>query len=216
MPAKKPPEKRATGGQKAKASKIRKALATGDEVPLADQIWFQTYEEAHPSAAAKDVGASSASKKIHRTETIEEQAKAVGTGAAAPNAASLAALALATREEGRRIDALTVNAVDALKAAVDVYKAVAEDMRKDRIEDRKAVRELTQSIRNHHLAQVKAEVKLLKKQHETDAPDDPVQEMIAALLPAMAERLGMKLAEADDAPPPPPNGAKKKTPPPAA
>lgn len=183
-----------------KASRIRKQLAKGDDVSTSDQIWLDEYNK--QTNGSGDFGASASSTKVHRTETIEEKKAAVGTGEAA---ASAAGLALVTREEGRRLDSLTVNAIAALHEAVDVYKSVATTL----LERTKVLEEthveMLQSVRAEFMARVQTEGALLQRESEKD-DGEGVQTMALALI---AQHLGIDLSKLSGAPPTK-NGAPKK------
>lgn len=198
-----------------KAAKIRKALKTGAKVTEIDQLWLADYEE---KTAAGDnpgsYGRSASKKKVHRQETIEEEQAAEGTGTAAAHAAGMV---LMTREEGRQLDKVLTIGVDALKAAVDVYKKAFEDLAADRIEDRKAMRELMGAVREAFVSEAEAQAALVEQQAQHDAEEKAKggDETQALALTLLAKHLGVDLdtlAAGAAAPKKPANGTPPKKP----
>jgi hypothetical protein len=196
-----------------KASKLRKALKAGATVSEVDQLWLADYDEkTGASGNAGSYGRSASSKKVKRTEEIEEKTAAEGTGTAAAHAAGMV---LMTREEGRQLDSILKIGIEALKSAVDTYAKATEDMRKDRIEDRKATRELMQSVRDAYVGQAQAEADLVEAQAERVAEektkDDPTQAIVLSLI---AKQLGINIddVEAAASAAAAPNGQPKRKP----
>jgi hypothetical protein len=184
-------------GKRSKASKLRKQLANG-EISDVDRLWLHEYEE--QTNGSGDWGKSASRTRVHRTETVEEDKAAEGTGSGAAHAAGLALMA---KEEGRRLDSLTVNAIAALHEAVDVYKSVATTL----LERTKVLEEthveMLQSIRAEFLSRMETEADLLAKERE-DHPDE-AKSMAMAMI---AQHLGIDLSKFSGAPSP--NGAPKK------
>ncbi len=187
-------------GNRAKAFRLRKVVREGQTLQPEDQLWLASYEEsatantaAQRKNAGKNFGASRSGRRIKLD--VEEHAEAVGVGG---EAAAAAAQALAAREEGRRIDALSIGAVDALKEACAVYKGIGLS-----VGDRTGILEATHvqllgAVRDHYVARTEAEVELQKQ----ITGDDGANAMLMAVL---AQHLGIPL-------PPgafkaPPNGA---------
>src|SRR5258706_8850006 len=113
----------ANQGDRAKAYRLRK-LAKRTKLPNVDALWLGEYDE-KAKARAKftgDVGGSRrrSGRRVKLDIEEHEEAEAVGTGAAAQAAAA----ALMAKEEGRRLDSLTVESVAALKEAVATYREV--------------------------------------------------------------------------------------------
>lgn len=132
-------------------------------LPAVDALWLAEYDEEaekakrarRPLEVGKDTGASRSGRRVQLD--IQEEAESVGTGSAA---AVAAAAALTAKEEGRRLDSLTINAVDALKEAVDVYRQICLSLR-ERTEVLEATHiEMLQAIRGEYLARTNAEVAL--------------------------------------------------------
>jgi hypothetical protein len=178
-----------------------------------DRLWLEEYEEKDRTrrphaAAATDVGASRKSRTI--SLDIDEHAEAVGTGSAAVTAASAA---LVVKEEGRRLDSLLMNAIDAMKLSADINRQTALMLREDYgalfqlITERTQVLEAThiemlQTVRAHFLHATQIEGELMNKESEGDPSTAMLYAMIAkhlgievpaGKLPAMGKR-------------PPPNG----------
>jgi hypothetical protein len=194
-------------GDRTKAHRFRRAIKAGQKLQPVDELWLSEYEEKDSrrqhANGSPDVGASRSGRKINFQ--MEEQAEAVGTGTAAAAAASAA---LAAKEEGRRLDSLTINSVDALKEACAVYKDICLTLR-DRTEILEQTHvEMLLSVRAHFLAATQAESALVQK----DAEGDPAKDLLTMLL---AKHLGIPiegLKAAASLPAtrrPPPNGAKK-------
>ena len=182
-----------------KASRIRKALAKGEANEI-DQLWLAHYDE--QTNGSGNYGASASKKQTHKTETVIEEAAAVGTGSAAVAAAGLA---LAAKEEGRRLDSLTVSSIAALKEAVGVYKEITLSLRDQLVEYRKAHTGMMETMTAHYLARVEAEAELMQKEKADDDDDDGGAK--AMMLSVIAKKLGLDDVAA------PKNGAttKKKT-----
>ena len=171
------------GGARNKAAKLRKQLASG-EITAVDRLWLEDYNE--KTNGAGDWGKSASRKRIHKTETVEEDTAAEGTGTAAAQAASMALMA---KEEGRRLDALTTGAIGALHEAVEVYKAVSLTLlERTRVLEETHV-EMLQAFRGEFLARTDAEAELREK--EKDADGDGTTAM---LLQVVANHLGIDVS----------------------
>jgi hypothetical protein len=181
-------------GDRAKAYRLRKAIDGGKNVPDVDRLWLAEYDEngarrqrTKPGAAAA-AAAAAASKHHGRSRSgreikfeLKEAAEAEGTGNAAATAAGLA---LHAKEEGRRLDSLTINAVDALKEACAVYKDICLTLR-ERTEILESTHiEMLQSVRGYYIHAMQAEGALMNKETE----GDPSTAMLIALV---AKHLGI-------------------------
>lgn len=181
-----------------KAFKLRAAAKRGQKLADVDLIWLSTYEDAQKKenpAQSTTYGRSRSARKVKRTEEIEEAAEAEGTGGAAVEAAK----AIAIREEGRRLDALTLNAMEVLKSAAEVNKETALMLREgfavifENINRRSEILEEThiemlQSIRSHFLHATQIEGALMQRDAETK-PEDQLLMML------MAKHLGVDPAQ---------------------
>lgn len=184
-------------GDAAKAYRLRQTLKRGQQLKPTDALWLSEYEDDHPPGPdgeprkgrprgrpkIQSFGASAAGKKVKLE--IEEHAASVGTGNAAVEAA---AAALAAKEEGRRLDSLTVNAVGALRAAVDTYKEICASMH-ERLQTLEQTHiAMLESVRDHFLARTDAEAALAE--HEKDQQGEPLQAMALAMI---AKHLGVDI-----------------------
>jgi hypothetical protein len=184
-------------GDRAKAYRLRKR---GKKEALAnvDQLWLSEYDEKfekrqHANGTSKNFGASRSARTIKLD--IDEQAESMGTGTAAAVAAGAA---LAAKEEGRRLDSLTINAVDALKEACGVYKDICLSMR-ERLEVLEGTHiAMLDSVRDHFIARTQTEAVLL--QHQQEEKEDPAT---ALLVQMIANRFGVSLPGATPRPRPP-------------
>lgn len=190
-------------GDRTKAHRLRAAIKHGQTLQPVDQLWLAEYEgldaerqqQLSSGGATKDVGASRSARTIKLD--IDEKAESIGTGAAAVAAASAA---LAVKEEGRRLDSLTMHSVDALKEAVAVYRDICLTLA-NRTEILEATHiEMLGSVRSYYLHAMQAEGALMHKEQD----GDPSTAMLIALV---AKHLGIDV----------PAGAlpagKKRTPP---
>jgi len=166
-------------GQRTKAHRLRKAVANGQTLDPIDRLWLDEYNQADTrrktaNGAPPDVGASRKSRTI--SLDIDEQQEAVGTG----DAAAIAAGALREREEGRRLDALTMHSTDALKEACAVYRDMCL-MLKDQVElMMSAVTESMVTARTHYLARAETEAALMQAQQAQHG--NPADELLTLLI----------------------------------
>ena len=166
-------------GERTKAHRLRQAIRHGQKLQPVDQLWLEEYEEndrkrqAH-QAGAPDVGASRSARKIQLA--IDEQGESVGTG----NAAVAGAMAaLAAKEEGRRLDSLTLHSIDVLKEAVAVYRDMCLMLReRTEVLEHTHIEMLT-SVRQHFIAATQAEGALLQRDAEAK-PEDQLLTMLMA------------------------------------
>lgn len=156
-------------------------------LPAVDALWLAEYDEEAEKAkrarrsleAGKDMGASRSGRRVQLD--IQEEAESVGTGSAA---AVAAAAALQAKEEGRRLDALTINAVDALKEAVEVYKSICISLR-ERTEVLESVHvEMLQSVRASYVRETETELALMEAQRNGEG--GVAEGMLAELLKGMS------------------------------
>jgi hypothetical protein len=196
-------------GDAAKAYRLRKKK---DQLGPIDRLWLADYDEKQEKEKAsrsKNRGRSASARTVKYE--MEEAAASEGEG----NAAAVAAGALVAREEGRRLDALTINALDGYKQLVADQRAfIMEIRRNERVaQHRVAQYEAThvamlEGVREHFAARTEAEMALVQQQDE----GDPAKDMLLMLI---AKKMGIPV---DYIPPPgsfkrrpPPNGAPKKS-----
>lgn len=201
-------------GQRTKAHRLRSKLRDGKALDPVDQLWLAEYEEADRNrrstvnGTTPNIGASRKARTINLA--IDEQAESVGTGEAAVTAASAA---LAAKEEGRRLDALTMHSTDALKEACAVYRDMCL-MLKDQVElMMNAVTESMVTSRTHYLARAEMEAAMVMQQQQQAG--NPADEMLMAIAakhfgvdPAVL-RGGVAAAQAQQQQKPGPNGVAK-------
>jgi len=196
------------GGNRAKASRLRARKRAGEALSAVDELWLANYDDDVEARAKKkngagDVGASRSSRKM--TIDLDETSEAIGSGSAA---AAAAGAALVAREEGRRLDNLTITSIDALKEACAVYKDICLTL-KDRTEVLEATHiAMLDSVRAHFLARTDAEVRAdeLERQAESGGKDD----MMTMLVPMLAAKLGLQVPAAPTAAPAPAGRGKTK------
>lgn len=150
-----------------------------------DRLWLAEYDEQSErrrKTRERSVGASQSGRKVKFE--MEEHAEAVGTGTAASAAASAALMA---REEGRRLDSLTVESVDALKEACGVYRDICLSL-KERMEVLENTHiAMLDSVRSHYLSRVETEAELTAL--EGAKSDDVATNLVIQLL---GKRFGAK------------------------
>ena len=174
-------------GQRTKAHRLRKAIAHGQTLNPIDALWLSDYEQQDAKRKQKngappsDVGASRKSRTIDLT--IDEQAESVGTGSAA-EAAAIGALR--EREEGRRLDALTMHSTEAIKEACAVYKDITLMLAENFEKLMGAVVQSMTDSRTHYLAAAQMEAALIQAQQQQSG--NPADEMIMLVL---AKQLGI-------------------------
>ena len=120
----------------------------------------------------------------------EEEHAAVGTGDAAKAAVESFGLAAMTREEGRRLDTIVGQGMNALVRACELHEKMAAVLLRERMQDSAQNRALMESVRVHFLARTEAEADLQSQRAE--APKDQLSEIVAALLPALVSQLASK------------------------
>jgi hypothetical protein len=163
-------------GDRAKAYRLRK-LAKRTKLMPVDALWLAEYEE-NQQQKPKDVGASRSrsGRRIHLDVEEHAEAESVGTGAAA----AAAAAALAAKEEGRRLDSLTIESVGALKEAVGVYRDMCLSMRR-RMESLEEIHiEMLDAVRTQYLARTQAEINAMEA---SSAGGDAMTKMAETMLP---------------------------------
>jgi hypothetical protein len=164
-------------GDAAKAYRLRKAISTGQVLKPIDKLWLDEYEHDHPRSGDA-YGASRKARKVSATFDLEEAAESVGSGDVNP-ATIAAAAALQSREEGRRIDALSTGAVEALKEAVSTYKSICESLQAMLETYQSHHLDTLDSVRNHYLARTQSEAALARMMEEKDNEGDPVNALMA-------------------------------------
>lgn len=164
-------------GNRTKAHKLRRALAAGQTLQPIDALWLDEYEASQKKSNGepKHYGRSRSGRKIDLH--VEEAHEAEGEGS--PGAA--AAGALAAREEGRRLDSLTIHSTDALKEACGIYRDMCL-MLKDQVELMMgAVTESMITARTHYLARAETEAAMIEAQNAQHGnPADELLMMLAA------------------------------------
>lgn len=175
-------------GQRTKAHRLRKAIAHGQILDPVDRLWLDEYNQAdarrqhaNGKPGAPDVGASRKSRTIDLT--IDEHAESVGTGEAA-TAGALGALR--EREEGRRLDALTMHSTDAIKEACAVYRDITLMLAENFEKLMSAVVQSMTDSRTHYLAAAQMEAQLIQAQQQ--GAGNPADEMMMLVL---AKQLGI-------------------------
>ena len=202
-------------GDRAKAFRLRKAR-DANTIGTVDRLWLDDYESVQqgngprakgsqaPPPRSKNFGRSRSARKMKFE--VEEAAEAEGTGNAARDAV---AHALQSREEGRRVDNLSMGAVDALREACAVYKDICLTL-KERAEVLEATHiEMLHTVRTHYLHATQIEAALQRAQQE--APGDPAIDMISLLV---AKHLGVPLDQLRGPAAAAAAAAEKKRPPP--
>jgi hypothetical protein len=174
-----------------KAHKLRAAVKAGQTLAPVDALWLSDYEEKQQRArqqllgAGAERGRSASSRKVNFQ--LEEMAAAEGEG---PTAAAVAAgAALHAREEGRRIDSLSMHAVDALKEAVLVYRDICLTMRRRMENLEHAHIEMLETIRTRHIEATQLEASLVQRDAEARPEDQMLTMLIAKFLNVPPEML---------------------------
>ena len=202
-------------GDRAKAYRLRKSK----QLTEIDRLWLADYEERaerRKQQGSKNFGASKAKRTVKFE--MDEQQEAIGTGTAAAAAASAA---LVAKEEGRRLDALTINALDGYKQLVADQRAFMLEMRRNErnAQARVALYESThlgllKAWEANFIARTETEAELARAEQQEHG--DPAKEM---LLYMIARKMGIPvgpppalngLPQPPRPPRPPANGAKPK------
>ena len=191
-----------------RAYRIRKALVDGKKVTPTERLWLAEYEHDHPGSTgrsepidvdplpapaakpAENYGRSRSGRKVNLQ--IEEAAESEGRGENPATAAAVAALT--AREEGRRLDSLTVNAVKALEAAVSTYKSVCESLQAMLETYQHHHLETLASVRAHYLAKTEAEAEVMDLQRQQTEGGDPATSMMLGVL---MKHLGIEAPSAE-------------------
>ena len=204
-------------GNAAKAYRLRKREKAGQTLDPIDKLWLADYDDSthereqqrtkrREQLGAKDIGASRARRTVK--VDIDEESESAGTGSAATAAATAA---LEAREEGRRLDYLSVGAVEALREACGVYKDICVSLR-----ERTEVLEethiaLLEAGMEQRAARNEAEIALMTLQQQP-AHDDPATALMVQMI---ARKMGVQLPGFSPTPPTPPtgNGTRGRKPP---
>jgi hypothetical protein len=196
-------------GHRVKASKLRRALARGQKVDDVDRLWLDEYTQQTKRAERERASSFGRSKskqarrlRVELDEAAESEAE--GTGAAA------AAAALAVREEGRRIDNLSIGATSTLREACDVYKDICLTLKENFEILSTAVVESMMSQRQHYLAAGMLENQLMNAQNEQDPAKELLTMLLAKHLGIPVEGLKAAVGKPPRGPRPPANGAAAK------
>lgn len=168
-----------------KAYRLRKAVDAGQEVSPEDAAFMAAYEQA---ASGTAVGASRNRRRVE----VEEESVAVGTG----DAALIAASAAQAREEGKRLDSLTSTVITMATTAANMYRDMAksalEIMKQiaDRNEKLEAAHvKLFDTVREHHLARVEAEVAAIEAENANEEKPDVTEDITRGLIEAVSSHL---------------------------
>ena len=199
-------------GDRVKASRLRRAAKNGQKLQPVDQLWLSEYNDsskrAQQAERQQSYGRSKSARRV-RLE-VDEAAEAEGTGNAA------AAAALAVREEGRRIDSLTIASTDALKEACGVYKDICETLRAHWELMTTNVTATLEALRDAHLSRLDAESAAAANQGGDRDQAAAANEMVMMLI---AKELGIAVpseafppgyVQPPRGPRPPPNGHGRK------
>jgi len=201
-------------GNAAKAYRLRKReIEGGQTLDPIDKLWLTNYDDEKRDRekqrtkrrehGAKDIGASRARRTVK--VDIDEESESAGTGSAAMAAATAA---LEAREEGRRIDYLSVGAVDALREACSVYKDICISLR-ERTEVLEATHiAMLESGLEQRAARNEAEIALMTLQQQP-AHDDPATALMVQMI---ARKMGVQLPGFSPTPPTG-NGTRERKPP---
>lgn len=171
-----------TASHRVKAAKLRKALRMGQTLDPDDAAWLADYEHRRDSAAEAVASGRSASRKVSYTE---EEHAAEGTGSAAAEAAALAS---ATREEGRRIDSLVQLGMTSLVQACGMYQQMTAALLKRTENFERAQVDMLAAMREHYLARTEAEAELVRAQAENKDGGE-VSKLVEMLMPAIMAKL---------------------------
>ena len=167
-----------------------------------DALWLAEYDEEQKQTGSKHYGRSRSGRKVDLH--IEEAAEAEGGGSPMAAALGATAQALATREEGRRLDALTEKSVAALREACGVYKDICLSLRDQLAIYQQSQVAMFEAWRNNYLSRVETEAQLVQEQDRGDPAKD-------LLLMMIAKRMGIPIEGPIGQGPrprrPPPNGA---------
>lgn len=204
MPISKPPH---NAGDASKAYRLRKQIDRGEVLKPIDRLWLDEYDQEHPrspKASAEAKGRSRSARKVSATFDLEEAAEAEGTGEGPASIA--AAAALQSREEGRRLDSLTVSAVGALEKAVETYRQICESLQAmlETYQDHHL--DTLASVRDHYLARTASDAEVTRLQKEREGGEDPLTGLMAimaakhlgidpSMLPGVAEAAAKMAAE---------------------
>lgn len=196
-------------GDAAKAYRLRKAISRGETLKPIDRLWLDEYHHEHPQspsapASATAAGRSRSGRKVSATFDLEEAAEAEGVGEGPASIA--AAAALQSREEGRRLDSLTVSAVGALEKAVETYRQICESLQAmlETYQDHHL--DTLASVRDHYLARTASDAEVARLQKERNGAEDPLTGLMAimaakhlgidpSMLPGVAEAAAKMAAE---------------------
>jgi len=187
-----------------KAHALRKAVKAGQTLHESEALWLAAYEDAQQKGdGSKHYGRSRSGRKVDLH--IEEAAEAEGEGSPMAAALGATAQALATREEGRRLDSLTEKSVAALREACGVYKDICLSLRDQLALYQQSQVAMFEAWRNNFLSRVETEGQLMQAEERGDPAKD-------LLLMMIAKKLGIPLVDAPTGQRPqprrqPPNGA---------
>lgn len=197
-----------------KAHQLRKAQRNGQTLHETDALWLADYEEKQARGRAAAAGAPTERGRSKSARTVEfrmqEAAEAAGEGPTAGPTAAAAAVgaALAAKEEGRRLDALTMHSIDALKEACAVYKDICLTLRERAEVLEQTHIEMLMSVRAHFIAATEAESALVQKEAEA-RPEDQLLTMLMAKYLGVPPGALPRPRPRPPGPKPPANGAPK-------
>jgi hypothetical protein len=131
-------------------------VRSGGELDQADAEWLAVYNAEHPERSAR---ALVATERIEEREVRETEATSAG-----PSPTEALALQMASREEGRRLDALLRQATDsssqamrALVDACDLHRKMAASLLADNQALHATVIAMLETVREHGIARASAE-----------------------------------------------------------
>lgn len=194
-----------TGGERVKANRLRKALALGT-ISEIDRLWLDDYDETNKRRGKrppppKSYGRSGSRTKVQRSETIEEEHAAEGTGSAAATAAGAV---LQVREEGRQLDKILTVGTDQLKTAVETYKSMVDQLLAGFKTLHDSNVDLIKSRNAEMLRAAEVEAAMIEQDKKSGGDD-----MKEIAMVAIAQHLGIDLSAVMGAAGKPANGAPK-------
>lgn len=178
-------------GDRAKAYRLRKAVARGDKLRPIDALWLQDYDHHQRTSTG---GARTRSRKGRKIDLHVEEAEDHEASADSP-AAIAAAAALQTRAEGERLDSLTVNALQVLKEAVFTYRKLCDSVTNMLAVYQQAHLETLGAVRTHYLARAEAESAAIEAAREAADAGDPAKELMVM---ALMKQLNIELPGGTD------------------
>jgi hypothetical protein len=172
-----------SGTDRARAYRIRSLIRQGGTPTDDDAEFLREYE----GKQEQDRGASATSRKV--SFDLEENAMAVGTGAAAEVAAGMAAGAVA-RQEGLRLDYVTQAGIGALVKACELHEKMASSLLERTMQLEEVHLSMLDAVREQYLARTQAEIDAMGIAPKDE--DSAFNEMIATVAKPLLEGLAKK------------------------